>query len=233
MKQTKHPLSAALQMAVKAGWLPHYPSQPSLLPDYPVRFPTPGLEPKLPMYCLIVFGCYALAKIGLGLIAFKDCSADAALLDKVSMCLRIHSEYRRHVAPPLWCCCADVRLYSCVSVVRDARLPASLCIPGIEVRLTFTGLYSRFYAFRKKTNVPYTSQKSGYGGENLCGPHTSTVSRTEVLSSEALADSALQAQFYLLSSVGPPFCGDYATRKALSIINGGCPFRCPHTVERA
>ncbi|CAM9352027.1 unnamed protein product [Hapterophycus canaliculatus] len=36
----------------------------------------------LPMYCLIVFGCYALGKIGLGLIAFKDCSADAALLDE-------------------------------------------------------------------------------------------------------------------------------------------------------
>lgn len=38
------------------------------------------------MYSLIVFGCYALAKIGLGLIAFKDCSEDAALLDQVSMC---------------------------------------------------------------------------------------------------------------------------------------------------
>ncbi|CBN73951.1 conserved unknown protein [Ectocarpus siliculosus] len=37
---------------------------------------------KLPMYNLIVFGCYALAKIGLGLIAFKDCSEDAALLDE-------------------------------------------------------------------------------------------------------------------------------------------------------
>ncbi|CAN0362062.1 unnamed protein product [Ectocarpus sp. 12 AP-2014] len=36
----------------------------------------------LPMYNLIVFGCYALAKIGLGLIAFKDCSEDAALLDE-------------------------------------------------------------------------------------------------------------------------------------------------------
>lgn len=36
------------------------------------------------MYNLIVFGCYALAKIGLGLIAFKDCSEDAALLDEVS-----------------------------------------------------------------------------------------------------------------------------------------------------
>ncbi|CAN0165583.1 unnamed protein product, partial [Scytosiphon promiscuus] len=33
------------------------------------------LGSKMPMYCLIVFGCYALAKIGLGLIAFKDCSA--------------------------------------------------------------------------------------------------------------------------------------------------------------
>lgn len=32
----------------------------------------------------MVFGCYALAKIGVGLISFKDCSADAALLDKVS-----------------------------------------------------------------------------------------------------------------------------------------------------
>jgi len=38
------------------------------------------------MYSLIVFGCYALAKIGLGLIAFKDCSEDAALLDQVSTC---------------------------------------------------------------------------------------------------------------------------------------------------
>ena len=32
----------------------------------------------------MVFGCYALAKIGLGLIAFKDCSEDAMLLDQVS-----------------------------------------------------------------------------------------------------------------------------------------------------
>ncbi|CAM9447113.1 unnamed protein product [Pylaiella littoralis] len=39
------------------------------------------VEP-FPMYCLMAFGCYALAKIGLGLIAFKDCSEDAALLDK-------------------------------------------------------------------------------------------------------------------------------------------------------
>eukprot|EP00904_Undaria_pinnatifida_P002859 jgi/Undpi1/12574/HiC_scaffold_6.g02243.m1 len=37
---------------------------------------------SLPVYCLMVFGCYALAKIGLGLIAFKDCSEDAMLLDQ-------------------------------------------------------------------------------------------------------------------------------------------------------
>lgn len=34
----------------------------------------------------MVFGCYALAKIGMGLISFKDCSEDAALLDEVSAC---------------------------------------------------------------------------------------------------------------------------------------------------
>lgn len=42
------------------------------------------LSPQLPLYSLIVFGCYALAKIGLGLLAFKDCSVEAVALDKVS-----------------------------------------------------------------------------------------------------------------------------------------------------
>lgn len=41
------------------------------------------LDWQLPVYCLMVFGCYALAKIGMGLISFKDCSEDAALLDQV------------------------------------------------------------------------------------------------------------------------------------------------------
>lgn len=45
---------------------------------------------QLPVYCLMVFGCFALAKIGVGLISFKDCSEDAALLDKVRACRCAH-----------------------------------------------------------------------------------------------------------------------------------------------
>lgn len=64
----------------------------------------------MPMYCLIVFGCYALAKIGLGLIAFKDCSEDAALLDQVRMFLRTHAEKISDTFVSLLCLLLDFSL---------------------------------------------------------------------------------------------------------------------------
>lgn len=81
-----------------------YVPTPTILPSKLDRFPhsaQPRAHPllrnarpgpirrlfwQLPVYGLMVFGCYALAKIGMGLISFKDCSEDAALLDKVSEC---------------------------------------------------------------------------------------------------------------------------------------------------
>lgn len=44
--------------------------------------PTQDVVAILPLYSLILFGCYALAKIGMGLMSFKDCSEDAGLLDE-------------------------------------------------------------------------------------------------------------------------------------------------------
>ncbi|CAM9130894.1 unnamed protein product [Discosporangium mesarthrocarpum] len=38
----------------------------------------------LPLYALIVFGCYALGRIGISLYTFRDCAQEAKMLEQVT-----------------------------------------------------------------------------------------------------------------------------------------------------
>ncbi|RYG50915.1 hypothetical protein EON66_11340 [archaeon] len=56
---------------------------------------------QLPVYALIVFGCYAMATIGSALLSYNDCTAAAAELKGDITRVKAALEKKGYKAPPM------------------------------------------------------------------------------------------------------------------------------------